>query len=322
MFSDNNDEKFYLYNSSLPFYDLDFIDNLDPEHNDINDNLVNETEMFDQPINDKKNNPSETYRNASTNPLTDSIKDGPIFKITKTPKNTENSDNTDNADNAGSTSNINNTNNVNNTNNTNNLDNENNTNNTNNEYLGKKREKGTKHDKFCYDNLTRKVKSKLFWVILNFLNSSLSKKFSSKYFFLKIRQNIILDTNTIFNRELLNSTLKDIYSNKIYTKVSNYEEAHNKKLIDEIYREKIELKTISILDKTLLQCLEHFRGSKYYADLGGLENGYQNVIDEFISKGETNEYIEKFKEFLSQFDNYYFNIKKVKPKKNSRININ
>ena len=316
MFSDNNSDKYYYNSSSIS--DPAFLDYLNPE-NDINEilsfKIFDETDMYDQSINDEKKNPpnnsSESYKNASTNPATDSIKDGPIFKITKNKKNTENSDNTDNANSTSTAKNINNTNII------------NNTNNTNNEYLGKKinkesKVKNRKHDKFCYDNLTRKVKPKLFCAILNCLNSSLSKKLSSKYLFLQIEQDIILNTNTIYNRELLNSTLKDIYSNKIYNKVKNYEEDNNKNLIDKIYREQIEIKTISILDKTLLQCLEHFRGSKYYEELAGLEDAYQNVIDGFISKGETNKYINKFKEFLSQYDDYYFNIKKVKPRNKKR----
>ena len=93
---------------------------------------------------------------------------------------------------------------------------------------------------------------------------------------------------------------------------------HNKNLIDKIYREQIEIKIISILDKTLLECLEHFRGTKYYEELAGFEDTYQNVIDELISKGESNAYIKIFKEFLSNYDDYYFNIKKVKPKNKKR----
>ena len=68
--------------------------------------------------------------------------------------------------------------------------------------VGRKRknDKGGKHNKFSYDNVTRKLKTKLFESILSFLNSSLipvqienPKKYSkkilySKPFFLKINQ--------------------------------------------------------------------------------------------------------------------------------------
>ena len=288
----DNSEKYDFYNSPSLSYDKSdilFIDN----------NIIffngeyRETEHYIQPkLKDEKTNPknnsSESNKNASTNPSTSSIKDGPIFQISKTQKNTDNA------------------------NKTNNPNNQNNTNNTN---LGKKRKKGTnykngKHDKSCYDNLTRRVKSKVFSAILNFLNSSLRKKF-----FLQIEKNIKLNTNTEFNQDLLNSKLKDIFSNEIYSKVKKYEKDYNKNLIETIYKENIETKIISILEKTLLECLEHFRGTKYYEELEGLEEEYQNVIDELISIGEGNDYIKEFKAFLYKYEDYYFNIKKAKPKK-------
>lgn len=60
-----------------------------------------------------------------------------------------------------------------------------------------------KHDKFCYDNVTWKVKTKFFNAILSFVNASIEqtqiekpKKYSkkilhSKPFLLKTNQNII-----------------------------------------------------------------------------------------------------------------------------------
>ena len=43
--------------------------------------------------------------------------------------------------------------------------------------VGRKRKdgQGGKHNKYCYDNVTRKLKTKLFESILNYLNSSLEK---------------------------------------------------------------------------------------------------------------------------------------------------
>lgn len=241
-------------------------------------------------------NSSESNKNASTKGATESVKDGPIFNISKTPKNKD------------KVNEITNTNKITNTN------------------LGKKRKekkerknyRNGKHDKFCYDNLTRRVKPKLFSSILNILNSSINKKLNPKAYFLKIVQKINYDTNTEFNRNLLKYKLKDIFSNKIYAKVKHYKLEHNKNLIDKIYKENIQTKTISILEKTLLECLQHFRGSIYYEELKGLEEEYQNVIDEMISKGEPNDYMKKFKEFLLIYEDYYYNKKKIKPKINKK----
>ena len=56
---------------------------------------------------------------------------------------------------------------------------------------------------------------------------------------------------------------------------------YNKKLVEKIYEERIQEKTIAILVKTFLECLEHFRGNKFYKELEGLEKEYQNVIKSF-----------------------------------------
>ena len=83
-----------------------------------------------------------------------------------------------------------------------------------------------KHDKFCHDNIVRKVKTKLFEIILFFINLSIipiekesQKKNSKKKEFykpllVKIDQEIIKTINVEDNLELLESKLKDIFSNK------------------------------------------------------------------------------------------------------------
>ena len=194
--------------------------------------------------------------------------------------------------------------------------------------LGRKRKNSNKgkHTKFSYDNLTRKLKSKLFESILLFLNSSFTKvqienprKYSkkilySKPFFLKINQDIIKDINVDKNKELLNSKLKEIFSNDISKKMENFGADYNRKIIEKIYKEQIQTKTISILEKTLLECLEYFRGSKYYEELAGFEKEYPIVIKSLIDNGETEEYINIFKELLSRFDIYYENKKSRKKK--------
>lgn len=183
-----------------------------------------------------------------------------------------------------------------------------------------------KHSKYSYDNVTRKLKTKLFEVLLLFLNSSLvpieienPKKFSkkkiySKPFFLKISQDIIKDINVDMNQKLLKSKLKEIFSCEVSKKVESYGKDYNKKLIDKIYEENIQTKTIGILERTFLECLEHFRGTAKYPELEGLENEYQNVINKMKEIGEEDDYIEIFKDFVNRFESYYDN-KKARPKK-------
>ena len=171
-----------------------------------------------------------------------------------------------------------------------------------------------KHNKFAYDNMTRKLKVHLFESIKVLLNASLredevenpkknsKKRIVSGPFFVKIKQEIIRVTTVEDNNTLLKIPIKDIFSKEVSLKYKKY---NKKELIDKICEEKKKTKTIGILDKTFFQCLQHFRGSKKYKELEGLENEYINVINQLRNKEEKEENIEKFKKFVEGFEEYY-----------------
>ena len=150
----------------------------------------------------------------------------------------------------------------------------------------RKHNMGGKHNKFSKDNIARKIKSKLFEYILLLLNDSIRKE---------NKQN-----------KLLKTKLKDIfYLNKVSSKYINYGLDYNKKIIQNIYKYKTQQKTISILEKTFYECLEHFRGSKYYEELDGLEKDYINTIDKFRENGESEKYIDDFKYLVNTFETFF-----------------
>lgn len=184
--------------------------------------------------------------------------------------------------------------------------------------LGRKRNNNNKnkimgkHNKYSSDNIIRKIKVKLLDSILYCLNSTFQKEkkinchttYSGKIF-LKIDQNIIKNINVNNMLKFLKSKIKDIFSENISKKYINYPHDYNKILIKNIYADNIYTKTISILDMTLFQCLEHFRGSKYYNELKSLEENYNMIINDFKYSGETEEYINKFKELVDTFEEYF-----------------
>jgi len=199
-----------------------------------------------------------------------------------------------------------------------------------NELLGKKRQTEN-HTKFAFDNLVRKIKSKLFGALLIILNKSLEKdqnpnsKQDSKEkkgevkteCFLKPDQKIIIQTNVEENKKLLDSKLRDIFSQKVSTKAKNYSKQYqldyNKNFIEKIKNDETRKKTNDILDMTFLQCMEHFRGSKRYEALNGLEKEYENVIKEMRDEKD---YMESFVEQLNKFEIMYSQKKARKSKKN------
>ena len=188
--------------------------------------------------------------------------------------------------------------------------------------LRKKRGRKTKksvgnegvHDKYSDDNLTLKLKVKLFEAILNYINNNFKEipfinnkniLIYKKPFLVKIKQKIIKNINVKFSKDLFNSKLKDIFSFDISQKIKKLKPSYNRDLINKIYEENEQTKIISILNKTFLECLEQFRGSKNYDELEGLEKYYDDVINEFEAKGESQDYIEKFKYIANTFEKTY-----------------
>ena len=188
-----------------------------------------------------------------------------------------------------------------------------------------------KHTKNAFDNISRKIRGKIFGAILVILNKVFNEEeemdLDNPIFpkgkqrkrkvpiqnisFLQIDQRIIIQNNIMDNLDLLNKNLREIFSGAVSQKVKNYGLDHNLLLIQKIKESKGKERTNKILDMTFLQCLEHFRKSRTYDELRGLELLYDNMIEEMNEKHEQ-EYVENFVECLNNYETLY---RQKKPKK-------
>jgi len=149
--------------------------------------------------------------------------------------------------------------------------------------LGRKRKdykEISEHNKYSEDNIIRKIKSTLLNFLSTFINSFIYEKYNGrigegifKKEILKINQDqIIKDKN---NKEFINKTIKDIFSNKLSGKYTNFDSEHNKKLIEFlINKEKDEEKKISfrkLFNLTFMDSLNHFSGIKQIPILNGMK---------------------------------------------------
>ena len=210
---------------------------------------------------------------------------------------------------------------------------------------GKKEKKDKKDRKNDFDDISRKIRARLLHACRYILNESLNEKEEieelnldddledplfpkakprkkknpfHQYFFHKIDQEVILKTNIQYNLDLLNSTLREIFStHHISKQVQKYGLDYNKILIQKIEKSPKKKKTKEILDMKLLQILEHFRKSKYYEPLKGLELLYENLIKEMYDKGEKKDYIDNFITCLNNYEIIYSQ-KKSKSKNNKK----
>ena len=156
--------------------------------------------------------------------------------------------------------------------------------------------------KFANDSLIRRAKKILFnsllkydnYIISKFYNASIGNGITIKKLF-KIDHFIIKNSNTNFNKELLNKTQGEIFSSNISTRYTSYPLDHNKRLINKLLKEKnLEKRKIFnlLFNITLSECIHYLNGEKDLNILKGLEKFYEK---EFNNLGKDEEVIKELK---------------------------
>jgi hypothetical protein len=149
------------------------------------------------------------------------------------------------------------------------------------------------------DNLVRKAKKVIFNSILEYDNYIIAKAYNynigqginTKKLF-KINYSQIKNTQTDFNKKLLNTPQKDIFSSNITTKYSNFPSDHNKILINKLLEEEdLEKREIfnNLFNITLLEFIQHLIGQKKKEELQGLDSLYKKQLIEMKNHKEYEE---------------------------------
>jgi len=199
--------------------------------------------------------------------------------------------------------------------------------------LGRKRkesiEKGV-HDKYSPDNITQRFKCNFIKVLKGFTNEKICEIYEGnighgifKKELLDISNSVFNSNTIISNLNLLNKNIGDIFSNKLNNKFSSYKLDYNINLINELKNEpdiEKKEKLNQLLNSSLLKCLEHLRGTKFYKELEGLECKYEDVFNDLAKKGETEDYINNFKDMIYNYEKYLmFKKPRKSKKKNQKI---
>jgi len=160
------------------------------------------------------------------------------------------------------------------------------------------------HTKYSDDNILRKIKVKFFQKLIKFINNKISSKYNGIIKILKPLKGEISQDNTIkFNKQLMDSKLKDIFlNNEINGKFKNCEKDYNKNVIDAIYENNIQ-ELIDIFELTFLEVFNIFRDTNE-TEFTGFEK-INKVVDELKLKESDNDYVQKFQEVVKDFENYY-----------------
>lgn len=169
-----------------------------------------------------------------------------------------------------------------------------------------------KHNKYADDNLRRKVKHIILEELFEFINNKISVLYNghighgiSTKKLLTLNHKPKANTIVKYNQEFLQKTLKDIFSENISSRYTNYLKEHNKILIEKLLNEDDESKRkyfTNLFNLTFLESLEHFRGTEFYEELSGLK-GFNEIIEQYDDEPDYKiclvYYINKFEEIIN-----------------------
>ena len=160
------------------------------------------------------------------------------------------------------------------------------------------------HTKYSEDNVMRTIKTALFKQIIKELNDILENK---KYKFSKLAPKIHQDLKVATNKELLNTTIGNIYSNPSF-QCKNGNNS-NIELIEKIYTENKETETLKILNMKFRDFLKYITEQKLHDFLNEIkEKEIKNKIK------DRDKYMKNMENLLINFEDW-FNSKKARNRK-------
>ena len=185
---------------------------------------------------------------------------------------------------------------------------------------GKKNREKNNNTRFNDNNIIRKCKKILLMNILYFINERIKEFYNNighgifQKKLQKLNKNQTSESNVKLNQELLNKTIKDIFSDDIFGRINNLPKDHNKKLIQNLLNEK-DLKIRDYFTKlfnlTFKQCLQHFIGQQTYNELKGMKL----FVEEKNKYKDDKEYAELLECYFKNYEKRINNKKTRKPRK-------
>ena len=190
-----------------------------------------------------------------------------------------------------------------------------------NQFLEKKTKEAKtekkKHKKLDDQSMRKECKSILLDCILDFINRKIGELYNFKIgnvkntkLFQNLNQKQISENKINFNKDFINRPLKEIFSEKIKSRITTFIPFHNLQLVKQLTNEPdIEKRNFfnKLFNLTFLQCLKHFRESEFYEELNGMKL-LKEVINEHL----------KDKNYIEVLNYYFSDYEKILEKKKSR----
>ena len=177
------------------------------------------------------------------------------------------------------------------------------------------------NNKYKDDNIRRKCKHLVLDSISDFINNKIIRLYNNnigKGIFKKQLQALNKkqksESNIKFNQEFLNRTIRDIFSEDISGRISNYPKDFNKKLIDNLLNEEDFYKKEyfnNLFNLKFVQCLNHYIGTNFHYELKGMRI-FEDEINNYM---EDENYARNLEYYLRNYECIINNKKSRKSKK-------
>ena len=172
------------------------------------------------------------------------------------------------------------------------------------------------HNKFSKDNIRRRIKALFNNYIIRLLNNLIKQKYlNSRHYFLKMNIKVTKDLGIEYNRNLLNTPLKEIIVN-VSNKYQN-KENNNIKCIKYIEEQKDNEEIINILNMTYEQLYINYLNT---TKNDSQENSFEAHKEKML-KVYGKEYLDKFIENTKYFIEYFKKGKNRKSRKPPEVDI-
>ena len=177
--------------------------------------------------------------------------------------------------------------------------------------LGRKRKNDDtpgSHNKYSPDNMLRKCKHIILRQLMEFINHKIKDMYNGKIGngifkkeLLTLNKEQKFNSNANYNKNFLNKSLGDIFSDDISSKYSIFPPDHNKRLIMMLKNEEDQNKKNyfeKLFNITYLHCINHFIGFQNVDELSGLKCFSQLKYE----MNEEKEYIDCIEYFLKNYE--------------------
>ena len=188
--------------------------------------------------------------------------------------------------------------------------------------LSKKKERTKKKHSTKYDDdyMRRRCKHIVLDNLNEFINKQIRIAFNNnigKGICIKQLQNLNQkqksEPNIEFNKRFLNKTIKEIFSEKISGRFTNFPPNHNFNLINQLLKDdnpNIKAYFSNLFSLTFIQCLGHFRGTEFHNELIGMK-----VLKDECELIDDEDYVKNLEYYFNNYEMIINNKKSRKSKK-------